>query len=68
VGLDVHAFCARILRGHAEKLGYKSEFTIYDGADQVRLVKRCIVELGKDPKRSTRGLSSPRSARPRTSS
>jgi DNA helicase-2/ATP-dependent DNA helicase PcrA len=36
-----HAFCARILR----------EFTIYDGADQVRLVKRCIVELGKDPKR-----------------
>ena len=46
-----HAFCARILRVHAEKLGYKREFTIYDGADQVRLVKRCIVELGKDPKR-----------------
>ncbi|CAN5133505.1 hypothetical protein BH18ACT10_BH18ACT10_09430 [soil metagenome] len=46
-----HAFCARILRVHADKLGYKREFTIYDGADQVRLVKRCIVELGKDPKR-----------------
>ncbi len=46
-----HAFCARILRVHAEKLGYKREFTIYDGADQVRLVRRCIVELGKDPKR-----------------
>ena len=46
-----HAFCARILRAHADKLGYKREFTIYDGADQVRLVKRCIVELGKDPKR-----------------
>jgi len=46
-----HAFCARILRVHAQKLGYKREFTIYDGADQVRLVKRCIVELGKDPKR-----------------
>jgi DNA helicase II / ATP-dependent DNA helicase PcrA len=46
-----HAFCARILRVHAEKLGYRREFTIYDGADQVRLVKRCIVELGKDPKR-----------------
>jgi DNA helicase-2/ATP-dependent DNA helicase PcrA len=46
-----HAFCARILRAHAEKLGYKREFTIYDGADQVRLVKRSIVELGKDPKR-----------------
>ncbi len=46
-----HAFCARILRVHAEKLGYKKEFTIYDSADQVRLVRRCIVELGKDPKR-----------------
>ncbi|HLM77556.1 MAG TPA: DNA helicase PcrA [Rubrobacteraceae bacterium] len=46
-----HAFCARLLRVHAEKLGYKKEFTIYDSADQVRLVKRCIVELGKDPKR-----------------
>src|SRR5215213_3916863 len=46
-----HSFCARILRVHAQKLGYKREFTIYDAADQVRLVKRCIVELGKDPKR-----------------
>ncbi len=46
-----HAFCARVLRVHAEKLGYKREFTIYDSADQVRLVKRCIIELGKDPKR-----------------
>ena len=46
-----HAFCVRVLRVHAEKLGYKKGFTIYDSADQVRLVKRCIVELGKDPKR-----------------
>ncbi len=46
-----HAFCVRILRVHAEKLGYKSGFTIYDGGDQVRLVRRCIIELGKDPKR-----------------
>ncbi|MCA1740362.1 MAG: UvrD-helicase domain-containing protein, partial [Actinobacteria bacterium] len=46
-----HAFCARILRVHAEKLGYRREFSIYDSADQVRLVKRCIIELGKDPKR-----------------
>ncbi|MDP8939466.1 MAG: DNA helicase PcrA [Actinomycetota bacterium] len=46
-----HAFCARLLRVHAEKFGYKREFTIYDGADQVRLVKRCIIELDKDPKR-----------------
>jgi DNA helicase II / ATP-dependent DNA helicase PcrA len=46
-----HAFCARLLRVHAEKLGYRREFTIYDSADQVRLVRRCIIELGKDPKR-----------------
>jgi DNA helicase-2/ATP-dependent DNA helicase PcrA len=46
-----HAFCSRVLRAHASKLGYKSGFTIYDAADQVRLVKRCIIELDKDPKR-----------------
>lgn len=46
-----HSFCARILRVNAERLGYKSGFSIYDSADQVRMVKRCIVELGKDPKR-----------------
>ena len=46
-----HAFCSRILRAHADKLGYKREFTIYDAADQQRLVKRCIIDLNKDPKR-----------------
>src|SRR3712207_8546340 len=53
-----HAFCARILRVHAEKLGYKREFTIYDQGDQVRLVKRCIVELDKDPDRKSTRLNS----------
>ncbi len=46
-----HSFCARVLRAHAERLGYRRGFTIYDQGDSVRLVKRCIVELGKDPKR-----------------
>ena len=46
-----HALCARLLRVHAEKLGYRREFTIYDSTDQIRLVRRCITELGKDPKR-----------------
>jgi DNA helicase-2/ATP-dependent DNA helicase PcrA len=46
-----HSLCARLLRVHAEKLGYRREFTIYDQADQVRLVKRSIIELDKDPKR-----------------
>jgi DNA helicase II / ATP-dependent DNA helicase PcrA len=46
-----------MLRREAERLGYRSNFTIYDQADQVRLVKACLEELGKDPKRFTpRGI------------
>jgi DNA helicase-2/ATP-dependent DNA helicase PcrA len=55
--LTFHAACGRILRREAERLGYRSSFTIYDQADQVRLVKACLEELGKDPKRFTpRGI------------
>ena len=55
--LTFHAACGRILRREAERLGYRSTFTIYDSADQVRLVKACLEELGKDPKRFTpRGI------------
>ena len=57
--LTFHAACGRILRREAERLGYRSSFTIYDQADQVRLVKACLEELGKDPKRFTpRGIHS----------
>jgi ATP-dependent DNA helicase UvrD/PcrA len=57
--LTFHAACGRILRREAERLGYRSSFTIYDSADQVRLVKACLEELGKDPKRFTpRGIHS----------
>ena len=49
--LTFHAACGRILRREAERLGYKSNFTIYDSADQVRLVKQVLEELDKDPKR-----------------
>ena len=34
--LTFHAACGRILRREAERLGYRSTFTIYDQADQVR--------------------------------
>jgi DNA helicase II / ATP-dependent DNA helicase PcrA len=55
--LTFHAACGRILRREAERLGYRSNFTIYDDQDQVRLVKACLEELGKDPKRfSPRGI------------
>jgi superfamily I DNA/RNA helicase len=55
--LTFHAACGRILRREAERLGYRQSFSIYDQADQVRLVKQCLEELGKDPKRFTpRGI------------
>jgi DNA helicase-2/ATP-dependent DNA helicase PcrA len=49
--MTFHAACGRILRREAQRLGYRSNFTIYDQADQVRLVKQCLEELERDPKR-----------------
>jgi DNA helicase-2/ATP-dependent DNA helicase PcrA len=49
--MTFHAACARVLRAQAERLGYTSRFTIYDQADSRRMVKRCIEEVGVDPKR-----------------
>jgi DNA helicase II / ATP-dependent DNA helicase PcrA len=55
--LTFHATCGRILRREAQRLGYRSNFTIYDQADQIRLVKQCLEELERDPKRFTpRGI------------
>src|SRR5947209_19393818 len=51
--MTFHAACARMLRAHADKLGYTRQFTIYDQADSRRLAKRCLDELGIDPKRFT---------------
>ncbi len=41
-----HSFCARLLRREAEQLGYNSNFTIFDQADSVTLMKNCIKEKG----------------------
>lgn len=49
--LTFHAACGRILRREAPRLNYKSNFTIYDQADQVRVVKAIVEEEGWDPKR-----------------
>ncbi len=49
--MTFHSACARILRAEAERLGYKRSFTIYDEADSLRMVKRCMEELEVDPKR-----------------
>jgi DNA helicase II / ATP-dependent DNA helicase PcrA len=61
--LTFHAACGRILRREAPRLGYRSNFTIYDQADQVRLTKQCLEELERDPKRFVpRGIHSQISA------
>src|SRR3989442_10384911 len=55
--LTFHSACGRILRRESQRLGYRSNFTIYDQADQLRLTKQCLDELERDPKRFTpRGI------------
>jgi DNA helicase-2/ATP-dependent DNA helicase PcrA len=39
-----HSLFARILRKNCEKLGYQSNFAIYDEADQIALIKNVITE------------------------
>jgi DNA helicase-2/ATP-dependent DNA helicase PcrA len=57
--MTFHAACGRILRREAARLGYRSNFTIYDSADQLRLTKQCLEDLERDPKRFTpRGIHS----------
>ncbi|HVN86995.1 MAG TPA: UvrD-helicase domain-containing protein [Candidatus Binatia bacterium] len=40
-----HALCARLLRRHADRLGLPGDFTIYDDADQLALMRRVTTEL-----------------------
>ncbi|WP_394023227.1 ATP-dependent helicase [Anaerococcus martiniensis] len=54
LGMDVghlwigtfHSICARILRMNIKKIGYSSNFTIYDTNDQRTLIKEIINDLG----------------------
>ncbi|MGH1368720.1 MAG: ATP-dependent helicase [Maritimibacter sp.] len=46
-----HAICVKLLRRHAELVGLKSNFTILDSDDQIRLMKQLIVAEGIDEKR-----------------
>jgi DNA helicase-2/ATP-dependent DNA helicase PcrA len=43
-----HSVFARILRSEAQKLGYPSNFTIYDTQDSVRLISAIIKEMQLD--------------------
>ncbi len=46
-----HSLAARILRRHAEEVGLKSNFTILDTDDQIRLVKQLLQAESIDDKR-----------------
>jgi DNA helicase-2/ATP-dependent DNA helicase PcrA len=46
-----HALAARMLRRHAELVGLKSDFTILDADDQIRLLKQLMAADDIDPKR-----------------
>ena len=46
-----HAVCVKQLRRHAELVGLKSNFTILDTDDQIRLMKQLIEAAGIDHKR-----------------
>ncbi|CAL2079921.1 ATP-dependent helicase [Tenacibaculum sp. 190524A05c] len=46
-----HSVFARILRSEADKLGYPSNFTIYDTQDSVRLITSIIKEMNLDKDR-----------------
>ena len=45
-----HSIFSRILRREAEKIGYNSNFTIYDEADSRSLIKSIIKEMALDDK------------------
>ena len=45
-----HSLCVRILRRHIERIGFASNFTIYDTDDQKRLIKEVTKQLQLDPK------------------
>ncbi|GAB7256289.1 ATP-dependent helicase [Polaribacter sp. OB-PA-B3] len=46
-----HSVFARILRSEADKLGFPTNFTIYDTQDSVRLISAIIKEMGLDKER-----------------
>ncbi len=47
-----HSICLKILRRHADILGYPKDFTILDSDDQIRLIKQIMQEKGLDIKQT----------------
>lgn len=45
-----HATCVQILRRHVDQIGYSRDFTIFDSADQLTVIRESFKELNIDPK------------------
>jgi len=45
-----HSACVKILRRNIDKIGYSTNFVIYDDSDQDFLLKECLKELALDEK------------------
>ena len=45
-----HSMCVRILRRYIDRLGYRSDFSIYDADDQRTVMRQVLKELNIDPK------------------
>ncbi len=50
-----HSACVRILRKEIDKLGFKSNFSIYDAADSKRLMTLVLKDLDLDPRKYAPG-------------
>lgn len=46
-----HSMCVRILRRDIDRIGYSSNFSILDSADQLSVVKQVLKNLNIDPKK-----------------
>jgi DNA helicase-2/ATP-dependent DNA helicase PcrA len=45
-----HSFCARVLRGHIDRLGISRDFVIYDSEDQKALISKLLDDHNIDKK------------------
>lgn len=45
-----HSICVRILRRYIDRMGYKTDFVIFDTSDQKTLIKECLKTLKVDDK------------------
>ena len=50
-----HAACGKILRAHAERIGFTKNFVIYDDSEATAVIKDCQRRLNIDDKRLTHG-------------